>query len=312
LDITKYGSYRTAHGIYEHFRRTLDGAPRVEEIKLGETWRGRTIYAWGVGGGPGAPAILYSSGCHAIEYIGLEQNAAVAAKLVKERADLLEKVRVWFLPVMNPDGHYKVLEQILWRRCPLLKKNARRGDLNRNFPVGFYEPHKGGIMAGSHRKIINYHGPSPMSEPESKAVEKLVEIAKPAIALGLHSFGGSIRFPPCHTDVKAPDNDLMMSMVNEMAKRQREPYVVGPEFELYHTYGDLNDWLYYDKKVLAFLMEIGKFGMKSAPPQSWWNIFMWTNPADVAATVANNTDACIYLAEQAAAGVRAVVKAVES
>ncbi|MFA6448581.1 MAG: M14 family zinc carboxypeptidase [bacterium] len=307
LDLTKYGPYRSAHEIYEHFRRMLDGAPGVEELKLGETWKGRPIYAWGVGGGPGAPSVLYSSGCHAIEFIGLEQNAAIVEKLVKERAGLLEKTRVWFLPVMNPDGHYKVIGQIRRRRCPLVKTNARRVDLNRNYPVGFHEPHKGGIMAGSHRKIINYHGPSPISEPESKALEKLVDIAKPSIALALHSFGGSVRFPPCHTDVKAPDHDLMMRMVVEMAKRQPAPYEVGPEFELYRTYGDINDWLYYDKKTLSFLMEIGKFGIKAQPPQSWWNIFMWTNPPDVRETVANNTDACLYLTGQAADGVKASI-----
>jgi len=47
-------------------------------------------------------------------------------------------------------------------------------------------------------------------------------------------------------------------------------------------------------------MEIGKFGMKAMPPQSWWNVFMWTNPPDSRVAVANNTDACLYLAEQAA------------
>jgi hypothetical protein len=308
LPLSQYGPYRTAHEIYEHFRRTLAGAPNVEEIKLGETWRGRPLYAWGVGGGPETPGVLYSSGCHAIEFVGLEQSAAIVGKLVKERADLLDKVRVWFFPVMNPDGHYRVIEQIRKRRCPLVKTNARRVDLNRNFPVGFHEPHKGGMMAGSHRKLINYHGPSPISEPESQALEKLVGLSKSSIALALHAFGESIRFPPCHTTVKSPDHNLCMSIAAGMAKRQPSPYKTGPEYELYLTYGDINDWLYYDKKVLSFLLEIGSFGMSKQPPQSWWNIFMWTNPPDSRAAVANNTDACLYLAEQAASGVKASIK----
>ncbi len=308
MDLTKYGPYRTPQEIYEHFRRTLDGAPNVEELRVGESVRGRAIYAWGAGGGPGSPAVLFMSGCHAIEFIGLEQNAAIVEKLVRERAELLDKVRVWFLPVMNPDGHYRVRELIARHRIPLVKTNANRVDLNRNFPVGFYEPHKGGIMAGSHRKLINYHGPSPISEPESKALESLVDKARPELALALHSFGGCIRFPPCHTKEKAPDHDLLASIASGMAARQKTPYEVGPEHELYLTYGDISDWLYFDKKVLPFLMEIGKIGIKKTPPHSWYNIFMWTNPPDAAAETANNTDACLHLIERAASGARSATK----
>ncbi len=304
LDLTEYGPYHTAHEIYELFDILAGKPPGGERLKLGETWHGRPLYAWRFGGGPDTPAVLYIGGCHAIEFIGVEQCAAVAARIVHERAELLEKVCVWFFPVMNPDGHYRVRDLIRRRRIPLVKTNARRVDLNRNFPVGFHAPHKGGIMAGSHRKIINYHGPRPISEPESQALEKLVGLAKPAAALALHSFGESLRFPPCHTTEKTPDHELLAAVAADMVSFQKSPYKVGAESEMYLTYGDISDWLYFDKDVLPFLLEIGSFGLKKAPPRSWFNIFMWTNPPDAHAEIENNTDACVRLAELVADGAR--------
>ena len=59
---------------------------------------------------PDAPAALYFAGAHAIEFIANEQCAAVAEALAGRRRDLLDRVRFWFFPVMNPDGHARVRE----------------------------------------------------------------------------------------------------------------------------------------------------------------------------------------------------------
>jgi len=297
VDLTKYGPYRTPVEIYEHFRKVLGGLPGYEEHSLGETRRGRRLYAWSVG--EGAASVLYTAGCHAIEFIGVEQCAAIADELAGPRRGLLEKACVWFMPVLNPDGHYKVRELIRRRLCPLVKTNARRVDLNRNFPVGFHEPHKGGIMAGSHVKLINYHGPAPISEPESKALEKLVDLARPAFAMNLHSFGEKICFPPCHYKGRTADHELFEKIGGEMAALQPHPYKVCAENEMYLTYGDISDWMYEEKGIKPFLLEIGAFGMFASPPSSWWNIFAWTCPPDAAAATANNTAACVHLVEAA-------------
>lgn len=300
MDLTKYGPYRTPHEIYEHFRSLMTGTPGADEINVGETTLGRPLYAWRAGAVPDAPAVLYFAGCHAVEFIGVEQCAATAEHIIRNRPDLLEKISVWFFPVMNPDGHYRVRD-LLRRRCvPLVKTNARRVDLNRNFPVGFYEPHKFGIMSGSHRKIINYHGPAPLSEPESRALVKIVDAARPALALQFHSFGEKILFPPCHRKEKTPHHDTFMRLGAEMAARQRKPYAVASCADgLYSTYGDIDDWLYYDRGALAFTMEIGSLGIRSATPASLWNIFLWSNPPDVRPALENNTPASLVIAEAA-------------
>jgi len=284
----------------------MEMSPGSREFVTGHSVRGRPVRSWRFGADDGAPAVLFAAGCHAIEFIGVEQCAAVAGRLVKERARLLEETAVWFMPVINPDGHYSVRDRLRRHRVPLVKTNANRVDLNRNFPVGFYEPHRG-IMAGSHRKTINYHGPAPLSEPESKAFVELVDMSNPALAMQLHSFGGSFIFPPCHHRGETPDHETFMRLGEQMAALQKQDrYSVASVAQgMYSTYGDIDDWLYYERGVLAYTLEIGRFGLKSAPPWSWWNIFMWTNPRDVAAALDNNTDACLRLVEAAAGGVAA-------
>ncbi len=304
MNIKKYGPYHTAEEIYTEFDELIVKGCGGASVTLGASVQGRPLRAWSAGPSAGAPAIIYIAQCHAIEFIATEQCLAIARSLASERRDLLEKVKIWFFPVMNPDGHDKVCRLLGKHLIPLVKTNANRVDINRNFPVGFYEPHVGGVMAGSHKKTINYHGPSPLSEPESLALVRLVDMARPSISLALHSFGEKICWPPCHNKSVCPDAGLYKSITGGMAALQPHPYKTHPDNELYLTYGDINDWLYYERDVLGILLEIGPMGMARHLPASLWNIFMWANPGDVAATTANNTAACLHLADLAARGVR--------
>ncbi len=76
--------------------------------------------------------------------------------------------RVVIVPIVNPDG--------LARRT---RRNARSVDLNRNFPTRDWSPGR--------PRSRNYGGPHPLSEPESRAVHRLVLRLRPAWIVTVHS-----------------------------------------------------------------------------------------------------------------------------
>jgi hypothetical protein len=70
-------------------------------------------------------------------------------------------VETWVLPIMNPDGYRRET-----------RRNARNVDLNRNFP---------------HRWTgAEFGGPSPASEPETRALMTFVRYLQPDVAVFLH------------------------------------------------------------------------------------------------------------------------------
>lgn len=75
---------------------------------------------------------------------------------------------VVILPVVNPDG--------LARRT---RRNARGVDLNRNFPTKDWAP-------GNARRR-NYGGPKPLSEPESRALHRLILRLRPQWIIAVHT-----------------------------------------------------------------------------------------------------------------------------
>jgi len=79
-----------------------------------------------------------------------------------ERPELLQGRQVILIPALNPDGMVRHI-----------RYNARNVDLNRNFPVGNWEPNK-------------HSGECPLSEPESQVLHDLLHLHPPRRVITIH------------------------------------------------------------------------------------------------------------------------------
>ncbi len=269
------------------------------------------------------PSVLYTAGCHGMEFIGVEMVLALMEWFFDPAnearvASLIEGCDIFFLPLLNPDGYIKNVYHQQRFALSAVRANANGVDLNRNFPVKWGE-RVGGfhIFAGSATRFsMHYRGPEPLSEPESRALVDLVrriqgvaqgETVRPGDAplrgsLSFHSASGIIGHPYCHTGERAPDFDRLRALALEMQRRQpHEKYRVMQEYEYYPTMGDINDWLYCEMGVLPFLVELSHV-RPGRDLRSWFNPFCWFNPADIERCVENFLEPALTLAQWCSQG----------
>ena len=90
----------------------------------------------------------------------------------------LERTRpsfdLWLIPNMNPDGCRRGTRQ-----------NARGVDLNRNFPSNWARIGRLGSL--------QYSGPKPLSQPETRAVSTFIRRIKPRISIWYHQHQDLVR-----------------------------------------------------------------------------------------------------------------------
>jgi len=119
--------------------------------------------------GPVKHTVLVLGGFHGDE----PKSVFVARRLIDLlRADRAasDSARWVVIPLVNPDGYAK-------RK----RRNAHQVDINRNFPTKNW-------MLGSQRSRM-YGGPSPASEPETRAVMAVVNRYRPLRIVTIHSIG---------------------------------------------------------------------------------------------------------------------------
>ena len=139
-------------------------APRkpavVQTVTLGESVRGRPIYAYRLGepADNGVPTVVLIGAMH-----GNEPRTRPALWSIKD-GDPLVGAEVWVIPTYNPDGI-----------AAGTRKNARGVDLNRNFPYRWAD------LDGNYES-----GPRPGSEPETRAVMRFLRRVQPDRILSFH------------------------------------------------------------------------------------------------------------------------------
>jgi murein peptide amidase A len=140
-------------------------------VVFGRSVEGRRLRAVRRGDRDGDRRVLVVGSIHGDETEGHE-----VVKRLERRGRELAGAELWIVKSVNPDGAQAGS-----------RKNAHGVDLNRNFPVGW--------SAAESPSSGYYGGPRPFSEPESRAVRRLVRRIQPRITIWYHQPWGVVLLP---------------------------------------------------------------------------------------------------------------------
>jgi protein MpaA len=142
--------------------RTIAAPAAATTIVAGHSAQGRAIVATRVGAADAPVRVLVVGDVHGNEPAG----EAIVARL---RRAAPEGVALWLVRTANPDG-----------RALGTRQNARGVDLNRNFPWRWRPGARGTFFPGARAG----------SEPETKALMRLVRRVRPRLAIYYHQHLG--------------------------------------------------------------------------------------------------------------------------
>lgn len=304
--VTFRGGYRTVAAHEQHLRDVAAARPDLAVVRdIGDSWRKAT----GLGGHdilavcithvrPGdcaltpaapKPRLLVHAGIHGAEIAGPEIAWRWIDALVEgdatdpQVAALLDRIEVWVVPVVNPDGH-EVVEAadgaVPQRKngdtslsacaTPATLSSQAGVDLNRNFAWNW-----GTAGASSAPCALYFHGSAPASAPETRALSALATAlyadrrgparsdAAPAdttgVTVGYHASLATVMYPWSDTTGAAPNATALRSLATRMAAPSG--YRVGQTAAVVGaTTGDADAEFYGRLGVAAVTVEMGASG----------------------------------------------------
>jgi hypothetical protein len=207
------------------------------------------------------PAILFNCSHHSDELISTEFCYDVIYDLInnqKDYVDILNKINIWIVPIVNPDGSY-----FFWNKSVKMgRKNGflhssqkedslyRGIDLNRNYSFKWNSGH---ITASSSNPNHSfYRGEKPFSEPESQAMSILAEQERFVYSISYHSFASKILFPYTIENIKNPNIDFPKYLSDKLYKITKMYKIVK---NLYPVDGTDQDYYYFKYGTIALLIE---------------------------------------------------------
>lgn len=196
----------------------VSAKPAVLSIRvIGRSVKGRPIRAWELGDRDAdVTAILFGA------HHGNERAGQTVLNTLRD-GNPVHGVHVWVVPRLNPDGVLRGTRQ-----------NARRVDLNRNFPrrwkplTGYY-----------------YSGRRPASEPETRAAMRFMNRIDPDYVVSIHT-------PLYGLDVKrAKDKPFARRLSRELRLPDRQLRCSGT------CHGTLSQWFNYRHDGACVTIEFG-------------------------------------------------------
>ena len=194
---------------------------RITESVAGTSVEGRPIALLQLGNT--GSVVLIIAGIHGDEPNACKLIDRFIAKLKSDPRKISGTVVI--MPRVNPDG---CAHQV--------RRNAQGVDINRNFPSKNW-------TVGPHNQF--YGGPSPLSEPESVAIHKVIEELKPVKIISIHSIwqGGQ-----CN-NYDGPGEAMAAAM------SAQNHFAVKPSIG-YPTPGSLGNWAGNDKQIPMITLEL--------------------------------------------------------
>lgn len=221
--------------------------------------------------------LLVFANIHALEWIPTE----VAVGWLKEAvASPPPGVALTVIPILNPDGRARVEADLLAGRNVYRRGNQRQVDLNRDFAVN-RTPRA--IWASLLPRRYG-SSPSPLSQPESRALDALAAAERYDVAISLHAFGGFLYYPWSGRWGRPPDYDtyqaLGLRMQQAMGAHAYKPRQLSRWAFFFRAQGTELDHLYGQYGTLSYLVETTRSGLSPLRPSEWKNHFRLYNPHD--------------------------------
>lgn len=188
------------------------------------------------------PEFKYISSMHGDEIVGRELNMRLIEKIANEYdsnpvlRDLVNNTEIYIMPSMNPDGSFS-------RR----RVNARRIDLNRNFP-----------------DIIRDRDNTPTTrEPETQAVMEFQSERNFSLSANFHGGSMVVNYPWDSTYNLHPLNDLLIELSLSYSRACSEMYEsssfnqgITNGANWYLVRGGMQDWSYFWFDDLQLTLEV--------------------------------------------------------
>ncbi len=216
------------------------------------------------------PAFYFMGAHHAREPISTEVCLDILIHFLEsygsdqQITDLVNSSELWFIPIVNPDGHRIVLtQQDTWWRKNIRDNDNNQTiqttdgvDLNRNYGYEW-----GYVGSTDDPNYPTYHGPGPFSEPESNAVRDFLETRHFVAGISYHSYGELVLYPfGFISDVYAPDHSALSALGVQIAESIPSQisghYSPSNSWELYPAAGNTDDWAYGHHGIFAYTIEL--------------------------------------------------------
>ncbi len=268
--------------------RAHPGLTKVESI--GKTVRGQDILALKVTKDAGRtrdgarPAVLYMSNQHAREWITPEMTRRLMHHYLDgygkddRITKLVDRSELWFVLSANPDGYdytFQSPDTRLWRKN--LRDNNGDGkitpgdgvDLNRNFPYKWGYDNEGSSPDPASE---TYRGPSPASEPETRALDAFEKRVHFTYAVNYHSAAELLLYGVgWQVATPTPDDVLYKALAGTPEKSAIPGYRPQLSSELYTTNGEADGHAANVNGTMMFTPEMStcQTAAKGDPDHRW-------------------------------------------
>ena len=255
-----------------------DYSGRITPFRVGHTVKNRPIWGFKISD-PTTEVktqVLVFAGLHALEWIGTETTIATISELTLHPISYVEVI---IIPLVNVDRRLVVESDLLKKDIKYRRANASNVDLNRDFEIN-----RSSDAIWKHLFPSYYTAsPGPLSQPESRAIDRLAAKENFEVAISLHSFGGYIFYPWAGSYDRPKDHAEFVRLGRIMqqalpGKFQYHLQQLSHWSFLFRTLGTEIDHLYGKYGIKAFLIELTRTGIDLSNPKTRKNPFRWYNP----------------------------------
>ncbi len=283
------GLYHTLAEMVTEITAWESNYPAICDVfTIGTSVEGRPIYAIKISDNvtldeTGETELLYMGNHHARELMSVEIPLMFAEHLLTNYGTdpvvtaHIDGKEIFFVPMVNPDGHVYVESNHVGDSGSWWRKNRRDNgdgtlgvDLNRNygFEWGYDD-----IGSSPTTSAPTYRGSGPFSEPETQVIRDFTNTREFTICLSYHSYGELLIYPWGYIAENTVDHRTFLKLGELLT--ETNGYRAGNSASdiLYVVNGDTDDWAYGEQatknKIFAFTPEVnsraeGGFG----PPDS--------------------------------------------